>query len=187
MNVYKDYTIPSTGLYHKFEDGKVTTFRLLSEPVVYESTYKNQEGEVTISTKYSWIAWSIEEAVTKVLTLPTTAYKQIAALASDEDYGDPLLYNIKISRSGTGPSTVYTVTPSPRKSPAKDLSPQIAKDLDNIDLVKVIASGKSVSNVNWLSDVVKNSKAKITHEDTPEDVVLEDISDEPIDISEIPF
>lgn len=185
-NVYEDYKVPQTGLYHKFEDGVVTTFRLLTEPVVYESTYTNQDGEDIISTKYSWLAYDVEAEQIKVLNLPMTAYKQIAALARDEDYGDPTQYNLKLSRTGTGPSTAYTVTPSPKKSDPMTLSETIKEDLAELDLKAITAKGKGVAHVNYLSEVIAVGNKHVVKE-APKDVVIEDIEDGPLDLSKIPF
>lgn len=40
----------------------------------------------------------------------------------DPDYGDPVNYDIKISRKGSGLNTEYTLVPSPPKDPALSLT-----------------------------------------------------------------
>ncbi len=52
----------------------------------------------------------------KILEKGISIFDQIASFASDTEYGDPKMYNIKINRVGTGmQDTKYTLVPSPKK------------------------------------------------------------------------
>jgi dTDP-D-glucose 4,6-dehydratase len=52
----------------------------------------------------------------KVLEVGKSVIKQIKLLAQDVEYGNPSKYDIRITKSGNGKDTRYTVTPSPAKT-----------------------------------------------------------------------
>lgn len=190
-NIYKEYKIPESGsgLYHKFEDGKTYIFRIASEPVVYNTEFSNG-AETNISTKYAWVVWNVEDKTAQIMQLPVTGYRQIAAFAADDDYGDPTQYSFKITRTGTGLETKYNVVPSPKKSSLAELDSDAPAAVKDVDLVEAISSGKGVSNVNWLKDVVAGTaSSKPSHADqhAVNDILMDADSDKPIDLSEIPF
>lgn len=190
-NIYKDYKIPESGsgLYHKFEDGKTYIMRIASEPIVYQTTF-GEGPDATISTKYAWVVWNVEEKTAQIMQLPVTGYRQIAAFAADDDYGDPTQYSIKITRTGQGLETKYNVVPSPKKTTLAELDSDAPAAVKDVDLIEAVSSGKGVSNVNWLKDVVAGSaSSKPTHADQHKanDIIMDADSDKPIDLSEIPF
>lgn len=196
-NIYKQYKASGeSNLYHRFEDGVTYVFRISSEPVVYESTFTKGD-ESNTSIKYGWIVWNVEQKVAQVLQLPLTAYRTIASIASDDEYGDPKNYNIKITRTGTGLETKYDIVPSPRQVDIVDFAPEAPEQLKKLNLIELVEAGKNVSNVFWLSDAIgkpTNSTPLRQHEvlDQAKDVVIDDddvdLSEgKPIDLSEIPF
>lgn len=206
-NVYAQYTPPSTGgLFHKFEDKVQYTFRLLSDPVVFESIYVDKEDpskETQVSTKYAWFVWNIDEKKLQILQLPVTPYKQIAAIAVDPDYGNPLTYNLKFTRTGKSRDTVYSIIASPRKSVTAEEYPEAIAAMMEHDLIEKI-KGDNTRNVFWLKDVVKGTAKPISQAEvlqaakTADDLVSEPAKTEdnlptdedmkkPLDLSEIPF
>lgn len=181
-NIYKDYTPPAQagGIYYKPQDGVSVRFRIMSEPVVFSSEFKEN-----LSTRYAWIMWNLDEGCAQVVVLPLTAYRMIAELGQDEDWGDPLEspYNVKLTRRGVGRKTQWSVSPSAAK---EDLSEEAATEVKGINLISAIEASPSASSVFWLRDVVKNGG------ETPKSVkkkddVIEDIGDEPINLDDIPF
>lgn len=197
VNVYKEYKPPTSdgGLFHKFEDGKTYIVRIASDPVVYQSDFTATNGEVTTSTKYAWLAWNVEGQHPIILQVPVTAYKKIAAFASDDDYGDPKNYNLKITRTGTGLDTEYTVTPSPKQTPLAEVegAENAKEEIAKLDLIELISKGQGVSHVNWLSDLIQGKQTKREITDAVNAAVAgdtgptEDEVDEPFDLSKIPF
>lgn len=189
-NPYKDYQPPASegGLFHKFEDGVTYVFRLASEAVVFNTEFVAPNGESNISTKYAWTAWNVAEKKAQVLQLPVTAYRQIAALATDDEYGDPTKYSLKITRTGTGVETKYSVVPSPNKTELKDLDPEAPAECSKIDLIDIQRKGKGNSQVMWLSEAAAGTKQDTSHADTKavQDVMMND-DQAPIDLSKIPF
>lgn len=148
-NIYEEYEPPvSQGLYHTFEDNKTYTFRIVSEPVVFISTFKDND-----SIKYAWLVWSFDTKSVQVLQLPKTGYKALAKFGKDPEYGDPQEYNIRVTRTGKGFDTKYDVIASPKKQKLGELISQedFEKILD-VDLLESVRKGKGVSNANWLKD-----------------------------------
>jgi len=196
-NVYRRYTVPdgAGGLYLKFEDGKTFILRIASEPVVYETVYAEGTDKESTSSKFAWVVWDVETKSARILSLPVTAYRQVAAFASDDEYGDPRRYNLKITRTGTALETKYEVIASPKTSPLSELDSDAPDAVKKIDLIERIKAGNGVHNVNWLEDAVnsqevkpvnKVSKNEVTH--PTDDVIIEDVDeDEKIDLSKIPF
>ena len=190
-NIYKQYKPPESGggLYHKFEDGKTYIFRIASEPIVYNTEF-GEGPDATVSTKYAWVVWNVEDKVAQIMQLPVTGYRQVAAFAADDDYGDPTQYSLKITRTGTGLETKYNVVPSPKKTTLAELDPEAPAKVAEINLIDAVSSGKGVSNVFWLKDAVKGTQSGPTHAEQHKanDIVMgQDIDDKPVDLSEIPF
>lgn len=185
MSIYGEYKPPSTGggLYLKFEDGDNIKLRIMSEPVVYNNDFQGQ-----ISTRYAWVAWNYEEEKAQILQGGVNMFKDIANIAEEEDWGDPLKpnnpYALKIRRAGTGTDTKYMVTPTPAKS--AEIPKEVQAAVDDIDLIESISASPNAHQVNWLRDVVSGKADQAPAK--KDDVTIEDVdSDKPIDLSEIPF
>ena len=58
-----------------------------------------------------------DQPIAKILEIGPAVMKQITNFATDEDYGDPTQYDLKIQKEGVGQETRYSVTASPRRSP----------------------------------------------------------------------
>lgn len=138
-NPYASYTPPAGGggLFLKVEDGKTLKLRLASEPYVFQSVYGEGEN-ATVSTKYAWAVWNYEEQKAQILQLPVTGFRTIQALATDEDWGDPVGYDIKVSREGTGKETKYHINPSPNRAA---LDPEAKEAIAKVDVAKAIKGG----------------------------------------------
>lgn len=191
-NVYANYQAPAaegSGLYHKFEDGVTYTVRLASEPVVYQTEFVAPNGESNTSTKYAWKIWNVEANTAQVMQMPVTAYRQVAAYATDAEYGDPTEYNLRITRTGKAVETKYAVIASPKKSPLSELSTDAGDKLAAIDLIEAISSGKGVSNVFWLHEVGGDKKqTEVKHAiDGIMNKAPRDDMDKPINLDDIPF
>lgn len=115
MSVYDEYKAPqgSGGTYLKLEDGKPVKLRLVSDPYIYYAQFKPTDP---IQTKYAWAVYNHDEDKGQILQLPVTAFRQIQELATDKEWGDPSKYDIKITRTGTGLETKYSIIGSPNKS-----------------------------------------------------------------------
>lgn len=191
-NVYSQYTPPETqGQYHKFENGITYRLRLLTEPVAFESIYEDKKtGDTSVSTKFAWLAYDTEKKAVVILQLPTKAYKQIAALGVDPEFGDPRKYDIKISRSGEAAGTTYAITPGATKNDYSSVYPEAAVGLAETDIIDVLSKNDKNRNVAWVRDLIgkPQQKSALAPAKTADDLVSEPTTDEkPIDLSEIPF
>jgi len=164
-DLYNDNKPVSTGgLFLKINDGETVRLRILDLPVAFDSEY---DGKV--SKKWAWPVYNHDEGETQILQGGSTIYNGINALIQDDEWGDPVEYDIKIGRTGTGTDTKYAVNGA-RKSE------DVPEDVDVPEVVNIIAKSPSATNVRKLGEAP-----------VQKDVVLDDIDDEPVDLSEIPF
>jgi len=162
------------GLFLKTEDGDNIRLRFLGLPAVFDSSYTDPVSKkVTVSTKYSWPVYNFEAEKVQILTKGAAVYKALNTLIQDDDWGDPIKYDIKLSHTGKGTDTKYSLSPSPK-------SLDLPKDLEELDVVEIAKKSPYNENVHLLGDL-------FTPADKTEDVVLEDVEEGAIDLSEIPF
>jgi len=143
-NVYADAKIPDTGgKYLKLSKQAECTFRVLGEPIMGTVGWKKIDGKDTpirvpieeaisvndvddpSNIKYFWamVVYHNEDKQIKILDITQkTVLKAIKTLASDDDYGDPINYDIKVSKTGEGLDTEYQVTPKPPKKLDDDIA-----------------------------------------------------------------
>lgn len=192
-NVYKEYTPPesASGLYHKFEDGVTYRFRIASEPAVFETSFPAPDGTENVSGKYAWVVWNVDKKMVQVLQLPVTGYKQIAALASDDEYGDPTTYDLKITRTGSGFDTKYEVIAGRTTNTIEEAYPDAVEAIKKVDLIDALSASDKNQNVNWLADAVagRQTKTPLSRQqvDAADFAPSDDEADEKIDLSTIPF
>jgi hypothetical protein len=174
----------SGGSYLKIKDGQKVKVRFASEPAIFQSESKPDEhGNTRLSTRYGWLIWNQDEQVAQTFEQSATFFKNLAVLAQDEEWGDPMGYDINITRKGEMLETTYTLTPSANREP---LSKAAKDELASIDLIAALSASPYAQNVMWLSEFGKPNKqaeAAIAKPDT----VIEDIGDEPINLDDIPF
>ena len=154
---------------------------LTLDPMVYVDKWAN--------TKYAFIVFNLDEDKAQILDKTGGFAKRFQEIHMDEDFGADLRkIDIKITTNGkSGKETRYTI--SPIGTPA-DLSMAQIKDAASIKLEEIIK--KKAPNALRLSEINDGSKLPepMDEEPTPEepqDVVIEDIGDEPINLSDIPF
>lgn len=179
-NVYKNYKAPSEGgMFLKFEDGEINHLRLGSEPYIFTSSFTDKvTGETTISTKYAWKAWNYGNSLAQVIQLPVSGFRQIQDLAVDPDWGDPTVYDIKITRTGKGLTTKYSVVPNPNKSALGK------EEKEALDAIRV---GEAVKGVP-LSQVADGADLPLPPKNKIKDVIIEDMDEnEKVNLDEIPF
>lgn len=154
MGIYDQHQPKSEGggLYLKLDDGETVRLRIASEPVIYENVYTQPDGTDKITTRYAWLVWNTEAATPHVLQQSATFYRNIANFASDPDYGDPTLYDIKVKREGTGTDTIYHITPSPKPY---ELPDEAKEELAKLDLLELVKKGRGVQRPMWLTDFIK--------------------------------
>lgn len=187
MGVYDEH-VPEigSGKYFKPEDGKTYNLVIASEPVIFDNVYDGPKG-MQISTKYAWVVYNRTDGLAQVWQLPPTGYKSVADIAKNPKWGDPTngKYDIDYKRTGTGTDTKHSVIPVPSDGKLTD---EEKAEVDKIDLIESIEAGKGAERVQWLKDALSGRPARekgtVKQQD---DVVIEDIGDEPINLDDIPF
>lgn len=163
MSIYSTHK-PSggtDGLFLDLSDGEKAKIRVASEPAISTNEYKDPDtGEVTLSTRYSWVVWNLDEKKPQVLSKGASVFKQFASL--EDDWGEPTNYTATIKRDGQLLATRWTLTPSPK---SVDLTEEELAECAKIDLLKAVKG-------NWLKDFADTEWVAPPHEDS--DAPVED-------------
>jgi hypothetical protein len=149
----EDYSAPSSASsFMKLENGE-SNFRILSPAVVgweYWSDDKkvfrskefptetpniriNPKTQKEEKPKHFWafVVWNYAEEAVQVLHISQkTIQKDILNLVNDADWGDPMEYDLKISRSGKELTTKYQISPKPKKP----VAPEILEEFEKSDI-----------------------------------------------------
>lgn len=146
MNTFlpPNYTVPTSGgRYMKLVDGE-NRLRILSSPVVGNEYWNNDNKPVRRhmgdpidigdirpekdgslgKVKHFWAmpVWDYKDSSIKILEITqNTIQKAIKELASDEDWGSPIGYDLVINRQGEGLKTEYGIVPKPAKALDKSI------------------------------------------------------------------
>lgn len=147
-----DYKAPAgTSKYMKFKKGE-NKFRILSKAIVgYEAwTHDNKPvrkkpgskfelSEYKSLPKHFWafVVWNYTAESIQILNVTQiTIQNAIESCSNDEEWGNPLKYDFKVTRVGDSKDdTKYTVTPSPHKELTKEVTKQY--ESMEIDLEKL--------------------------------------------------
>lgn len=163
-DLYAQNQPQSGGLFLKTEPGKTYRLRILDLPAVYTSDFEGKK-----STKYAWPVYNHDDEEVQILNKGAQVMTAINALIQDDDWGDPANYDIKLTHTGSGMDTKYSVSPSPK-------SLDVPEDVEVPDVAGILNKNPNNSDVRKLGEQAR-----------PKDVVIEDIDDAPIDLEEIPF
>ena len=140
------YEVPAkSGNYMKFQPGE-NTFRVLSSPIIgwvywvtgvdgtRKPVRKRQDEKIVTAevedeeqVKHFWAmpVYNYEEEKIQILELTqATIQREIKSLAKDKDWGSPINYDLKVTKTGKDKLTKYTVNPKP----AKPINPEIVKE-----------------------------------------------------------
>jgi hypothetical protein len=141
LSIYTTYKPAggSDGLYLKLQDGDSAKVRIASEPAIFTQEFNN-EGEITLSTKFAWVVWNRADKKAQVFNGGKSIYNQIADLV--EEWGEPTTFDITVKRTGQMLETRYSVNPAPK---SQDLTDEEQAACDKIDLLKATKG-------HWLKD-----------------------------------
>lgn len=93
-----------------------------TKPSELPANIRQQEGYQTFKRFLAGVVYDYTSASFKILQITQkTLMDQLFKYMKDEDYGDPTNYDIKISRTGEGKKTEYTLVAAPPKPPTKDI------------------------------------------------------------------
>ena len=140
----KDYSIPSNSNYLRLKAGD-NTFRVLAPAIVgfeyftdknkpvrseepFEETPDIKSGG-QIKAFWAFPIWNYEDKRVQILELTQkTIMMAIEALANNGKWGDPMNYDITITRKGTTMNdTEYSVVPNPKEPLAKEIKDAFVK------------------------------------------------------------
>lgn len=152
----EDYKIPSNSNYMKFVDGK-NKFRVLSSAIVGyeywntdnkpirsrtpfdeipEDIKRDKEGNARINHFWAFVVWNYEEKRVQILELTQkTVMGAIKAYVDNEAWGDPMGYDIVVTRSGSGFDTEYTVIANPHTPTPEEAQRAYAAKIINLDML----------------------------------------------------
>jgi hypothetical protein len=109
-----------TGFEAWTDDNK--PIRWESKPESLPANIRQQEGYQTLKRFLAGVVYDYASSSFKILQITQkTLMDQLFKYMKDEDYGDPTNYDIKISRTGEGKKTEYTLVAAPPKAPTKDV------------------------------------------------------------------
>lgn len=129
-----DYSPPTNSVWLKLKNnGDQIKIRIVSEPIKYQADFQGKTVE-----KYAWLVIdrnSPEDALSpiKIFNCGKQIWDAIRNLSKDPDWGDPMTFDITITRNGTSPSNFYSVSPSPsNKGPitAEEMALVMACEID---------------------------------------------------------
>jgi hypothetical protein len=93
-----------------------------TKPEELPSNIRQQEGYQTIKRFLAGVVYDYSAGDFKILHITQkTLMDQLFKFISDADYGDPTEYDIKISRTGEGKKTEYTLVAAPPKEVKADI------------------------------------------------------------------
>jgi len=184
--------VSKPGKYLKFEAGSPVTLRILTkDPVVQQSVFTDQTtGEQNLSTKFCFVVWNFTDGMAQILSATSKMAKTFQKVGNDPDFGSNLqACDIKISPEGEKLTRVYDINVVRHSGNEKELTKAMIDEARAIDLDKDVKDSKGRAS-EYEPDTSANDYME-SKEDynqvPPKDTVIEDISDEPIDLSEIPF
>lgn len=175
-----------SGSYLKFEDGKTLTLKLMSDPAIFDSVFDQPGVPRTVSTKYAFIVYNLNDKEVQIMQLPKTGYRALAAIAADADYGNPMEndYLIKITRTGQKQQTKYAVVPLMKKVAIPE---EIQEEVNDIDLVERLNASPNAERAAWLFDEIDGKRPKEAAPKTAQDDSNDVLDDEPINLDDIPL
>lgn len=149
----KDYEAPKNmngGSYMRLEDGD-NKFRILSEaitgyevwtvdnkPLRYRDYPKSMPANIRPDTKvkhfWAFVVWNYKAEQVQILEITQSSIRdQIHEYYKMEEYGEPMGYDIKITRKGEGLDTEYTVQAFPPKAMAGNITAAYEAKKINLD------------------------------------------------------
>ena len=172
------YTVPQgSSQFMKLVKGS-NQFRVMTQPAIgYEVWEESAEGrkphrfkdfKQAVNSPYAgdkikhfwaFAVWNYAAKQVQVLQITQKSImKAIEALHADDDWGDPLTYDLVVNRTGDGMDTEYTVQPKPKKPVTEEMTE--ALKVSKVDLESLFTGNYPMSeqkNENKATDELVTS------------------------------
>lgn len=198
--------ISKPGMFLKFQAGKPVTLRVLTtNPVIQQQEFKDSDtGEISLSNKFCFIVYNFTDGKAQILSATPAMARKIGELHVDPDFGANIRnIDIKISPTGEKLERRYDIQVLPQP---KELTNAMVKEAQGIDLDEVVDKGSRMSIWEKPKEpgvavgssgsepatghdqaAAQANKLRPAPAPAPDDVVIQDIGDEPINLDDIPF
>lgn len=170
-----------SGLFVKFLPGEPLTLRVLTtDPMVTNESYDDKRtGETIVGTKFSFIVYNFTEDKAQIWKATAKTASKIGELHVDEDFGANIQkIDLKVTAPNKGEIKAYDIQVLPK---ARELTGVQLEEAKAIDLDEKIKDGQRMSFYK-----PEEKQVPVKQIETAEDEVHE-VTDEPIDLSDIPF
>lgn len=164
-------------------------FRVMTQPVIgYEVWEESAEGrkphrfhtfQEAVNSPYAgdkikhfwaFAVWNYSTKQIQVLQITQKSImKAIEALHADEDWGDPLTYDLVVTRTGDGMDTEYTVQPKPKKPVTNEMTE--ALKASKVDLESLFVG-------NYPMTEQKNGNNATSNPTSANEIVSDDVADD---------
>lgn len=157
-------------LFVTIKEGNPQKLRVLTlDPIVHVDKFAN--------TRYAFVVWNYTQNKAQILDKGASISRGLSDLHLDDDY-DPLnKIDVKISATGEGMETRYSINVLPK---TETLTVDQIKEAANIKLDEVIKNGTRMSEINEGKPMPKAEEPQL-------DTVHEMPEGEEIDPADIPF
>jgi hypothetical protein len=162
-----------SGNFFSLEDGKTARVRFQSATYAYQDTFKREGQPDKVSTRYAWIVYNHDEKKAQILKQSGTFFSSLAAVAKDPDYGNPTGYDVKITRTGMGTESKYTITPAKN---SVELTKEMLQEIADLDILKdakesvIMPLSEYRKNGNKFPEGMLTASGDVILSDLPEDV-----------------
>lgn len=149
-----------------------------------------RDPKYTVNELFHWGVIDRADGEAKLFSGPAGVYKQIKAHAEMTEWGDPTGYDFTVTRTEEPGPTYYKVTALPNK---EDKTTKEEKDkVANLDFAKLVPVARRLSEeqVDQLPEGANEPTPEPLSTVPPEagdDIVIEDLGDEPVNLDDIPF
>ena len=167
MGLYSQMNTGGGGSFLELPDDKMVRVRILDFPYVNSQSFEQEDGSVSISTKFTWEVYDYDSASVKLLSKGSSIFNQIRDITELQGEETPAPFDIGIKKTGSGMATRYSVVSAPVKA-------ELPKDLQRIDIVNIIKNAVPLSeavNPRKNSDIDQTAADNWANDDTPDTII----------------